>query len=110
MGKVGTSVRIEEDLLKRLDQIAEKRYGSNRNAAIEVAIEQFVESTPRCPLCGEVAREGELLCPRCAVPMTDEMREEIRRLRELIADHPEVIMAAIQEYMQERDEEGSPGK
>jgi hypothetical protein len=36
--------------------------------------------------------------------MTDEMREEIRRLRELIADHPEVIMAAIQEYMQEREE------
>lgn len=47
--KVGTSVRIEEDLLKRLDQIAEKRYGSNRSAAIEAAVEQFVESTPRCP-------------------------------------------------------------
>jgi len=103
MAKQNISARLEKEVIEQLDEIAKKRYENNRNAAIEDAIDQFVGKVPRCPICGEVAREDELLCPQCAVPLTAEVRADIQRMRELLADYPEVIMAAIQDYVQEKE-------
>ncbi len=101
MAKVGTSIRIDEDLLEALDEIAERRYGSNRNAAIEDAVKRFVESIGRCPKCKQINPEDAQYCLVCGTPLTEEAREQRERIKRDIAEHPEVVAEALQEYVNE---------
>ncbi|KAF5071316.1 hypothetical protein DSECCO2_212980 [anaerobic digester metagenome] len=102
MAKVGTSIRIDEDLLEALDEIAKRRYGSNRNAAIEDAVRRFVESIGRCPKCKEINPEGAQYCIVCGTPLTEEARKQRERIKRDVVEHPEVVAEALQEYISEK--------
>jgi len=106
MVKAVTSIRIEEELVAKIDVIAASQYGNNRNAAIEDALMQFVERTARCPRCGTIPARGDGFCAECGLPLTPEACEQVERLKRDLVEHPEIVAEALQEYIENKKREG----
>jgi len=58
MGAAKVAITIEEDLLKRIDQLVDQKKFANRSRAIQEAVRDKLERVDRCRLARECAKLG----------------------------------------------------